>query len=171
MPDLSSHCLAEKLFSKHNTWLRNWLFSRLGCTDQADDFVKDTFMRVIRRREKLRKEPLKEPRAYLITIARGLLTDHWRRKEVEQAWHYTLSQLPMEEVPSPEISLTLLETLVEIDEILETLPPPVRKAFLWSQLEGYSCRQIACELEVSLSTAERYVAKALCRCYDLRYSV
>lgn len=166
----SSNCPAERLFTEHNNWLRSWLFSRIGCRYLADDLLQDTFVRVIRRREQLRAVPLREPKAYLTTIAKGIVTDHWRRKDLEQAWLETLSLLPEETVPSPEIKLMLFETLVEIDQILETLKPNVRKAFLWSQLEGYSCRQIAEELGVSLSTAERYVAKSLRRCYDLRFS-
>ncbi|OMH25987.1 sigma-70 family RNA polymerase sigma factor [Motiliproteus sp. MSK22-1] len=162
-------CPAEKLFIEHNSWLRCWLLSRLECSYQAEDLVQDTFVRVIRRREQLRHAPLYEPKAYLVTIARGLLTDHWRRKELEQAWKETLAHLPEEAVPSPEIRLALFEVLTEIDEILDTLKPSVRRAFIWSQLEGYSCRRIAEELDVSLSTAERYVAKALRRCYDLRF--
>jgi len=164
-------CPTEKLYIEHNSWLHCWLLSRLGCSHQADDFVQDTFIRVMKRREQLRQAPLLEPKAYLATIARGLLTDHWRRKDLELAWLETLAQLPEETVPSPELKLVLFETLTEIDQILESLKPAVRKAFIWSQLEGYSCRQIAEQLNVSLATAERYVAKALRRCYDLRFSL
>lgn len=171
MPSMSTGCQTVKLFTEHNTWLRCWLYARLGCNHQAEDLVQDTFVRVIRRREQLRDESLREPKAYLATIAKGLLTDHWRRKDLEKAWLETLAHLPEESVPSPEIRLSLFETLIEIDQILEALKPQVRKAFLWSQLEGYSCREIAEKLGVSLATAERYVAKALRCCYDLRFNI
>lgn len=169
MPSVSSDCPAEKLFTEHNTWLRGWVRSRIDCRYQADDLVQDTFVRIVLRREQLLQQPLREPKAYLATIARGLLTDHWRRKELEQAWLETLRHLPEEVVPAPEVRLVLFETLTEIDQILETLKPAVRKAFILSQLEGYSCRQVAAQLGVSLATAERYVAQALRRCYDLRF--
>lgn len=171
MPSISPGCQATKLFTEHNTWLRCWLYSRLGCNYRAEDLVQDTFVRVIKRREKLREEIVREPKAYLATIAKGLLTDYWRREDLEKAWQETLALLPEESTPSPELQLCLFETLVEIDQILETLKPQVRKAFLWSQLEGYSCRQIAEKLGVSLATAERYVAKALRACYDYKFSL
>lgn len=164
-------CPTEKLYAEHNAWLRYWLSSRLGCHHQAEDLTHDTFIRVIRRREQLQRQPLREPRAFLATIARGLLTDYWRRRALENAWKETLANLPEDEVPSPELSLVLFELLTEIDLLLDSLKPAVRRAFLLAQLEGYSCRQIAEELGVSLATAERYVAKALRSCYDLRFSL
>ncbi len=169
MSSIGRDCPAEKLFVEHNSWLRGWLLSRIDCRYQADDLVQDTFVRVIKRREQLRQEPLREPKAYLATIARGLLTDHWRRKELEQAWQETLAHLPEDVIPSPELRLEMFQTLTEIDLILEAFKPPVRKAFILAQLEGYTCRQIAQELDVSLATAERYVAKVLRRCYDLQF--
>ncbi|EHP38425.1 ECF subfamily RNA polymerase sigma-24 factor [Cupriavidus basilensis OR16] len=60
-------------------------------------------------------------------------------------------------------------TLIAIDRILDALKPQVRKAFLWAQLEGLTCRQIAERLGVSLATAERHVAAALRHCYSLRF--
>jgi RNA polymerase sigma factor (sigma-70 family) len=77
--------------------------------------------------------------------------------------------MPEAEAPSPESRLIFLETLVTIDRILDSLKPAVRNAFLWAQLEGLTCPQIAERLGVSLATAERYIAKALRQCYALRF--
>lgn len=148
-----------------------WLRKKLGCTHQAADLAQDVFVRVLVRRVANPAAALhiKEPRAYLSTIARGLVIDHWRRCELERAWLETLAALPEAEAPSPEQRLTILETLVALDRALDTLPAAVRQAFLWAQLEGLTCPQIAQRLGVSLATAERYVAKGLRRCYELRF--
>ena len=53
--------------------------------------------------------------------------------------------------------------------MLDALKPKVRTAFLWAQLEGLTCPQIAGRLGVSLSTAERYVSTALRHCYTVRF--
>ncbi|SEB05621.1 MULTISPECIES: sigma-70 family RNA polymerase sigma factor [Marinobacterium] len=164
-----SICPTEALYIEHNTWLRCWFRSRTQCACQAEDLAQDTFLRVIRRRGQLQDQPLREPRAFLATIARGLLTDHWRRRELELAWQETLAQLPEESIPSPELGLVLFETLTEIDQMLDTLKPKVRQAFLLAQLEGCTCRQVAEQLGVSRATAERYLAKALRHCYHLQY--
>lgn len=154
------------LYSDHHRWLQGWLRRRLGNTTDATDLAQDVFIRILARR---RAVLAREPRAYLSSIARGLVIDHWRRRELEQAWLATLAALPAPEAPSPQDCTLILEALVEIDRLLDSLPAPVRRAFLLAQLDGLTCPQIAQELGVSLATAERYIAKALRRCYELRF--
>lgn len=155
------------LYLQHHSWLQGWLRRQLGNAFDAADLAHDVFMRVLARRALVQA---REPRAYLSTIARGLVIDHWRRRELEQAWLETLAALPPGEAPSPEARLQVLETLVAIDRMLDALKPQVRAAFLWAQLDGLTCPQIAQRLQVSLATAERYVARALRHCYDLRFT-
>jgi DNA-directed RNA polymerase specialized sigma24 family protein len=52
----------------------------------------------------------------------------------------------------------------------QSVPIPVRRAFLWARLEGLTCPEIAERLGVSLATAERYIATALRHCYALHFS-
>ncbi|GBL57488.1 ECF subfamily RNA polymerase sigma-24 factor [Pseudomonas citronellolis] len=63
----------------------------------------------------------------------------------------------------------MLESLIRIDRLLDRLKPKVRQAFIWAQLEGLTCPQIAQRLEVSLATVERYLATALRACYALHF--
>lgn len=156
----------ETLYNDHHSWLQGWLRHKLGHAGDAADIAQDVFLRILIRQQPLR---LNEPRAYLSTIARGLVIDHWRRRELETAWLETLATLPEAQTPSPESRLLLLETLFAIDRMLDGLKPQVRQAFLLAQLEGVSCPDIAVRLGVSLSTAERYIAKALRHCYRVQF--
>lgn len=157
---------AEDLYRGHHGWLQGWLRRKLGDAMEAADIAQDVFIRVLTRQQPVRAH---EPRAYLSTIARGLVIDHWRRRALERAWLDTLAVLPEAEAPSPESRALVLEALIEIDRMLDSLKPQVRTAFLWAQLEGLSCPQIASRLGVSLATAERYVARALRHCYAMRF--
>ncbi|MBB3102762.1 sigma-70 family RNA polymerase sigma factor [Azomonas macrocytogenes] len=163
---LSRDSSITHLYAQHQGWLQGWLRRRLNDSSDAADLAQDTFLRVLQRRQNL---SLEEPRAYLRTIAHGLLIDLWRRRDIERAWLETLQQLPEQQAPSPEVSLLMIETLVAIDNLLDELPPAVREAFLLAQLEGLSCPRIAERLGVSLSTVERYIAKALRHCYRLAF--
>lgn len=154
------------LYSNHHSWLQRWLCRRLGNTFDAADIAQDVFMRVLTRQQPVQ---VQEPRAYLSSIARGLVIDHWRRRELEQVWLEILASLPEPETPSPENRLIFLEALIEIDRMLDSLKPPVRTAFLLAQLDGLTCPQIAQSLGVSLATVERYIAKALRQCYRLQF--
>lgn len=78
---------------------------------------------------------INEPRAYLMTLAQRVLYNFWRRK-IEQAYMEALAALPEAAAPSPETRSLLLETLLEIDRRLHTLPQAARQALLLSQLDG-----------------------------------
>ncbi|WP_420548050.1 sigma-70 family RNA polymerase sigma factor [Curvivirga sp.] len=154
----------EHLYTGHNLWLRNWFSSRLGCSFQAADLAQDTFVRILMRRESLDHSVIRQPRAYLRVIAKGLLVDHFRHKEVERAFLEALSILPEPEVLSPEDQKVLLESIQLIDAALDRLPDPVRKAFLLSQLDGATYSEIANEMEISTRTVKRYMQKGFSQC-------
>ncbi|MEG1040090.1 MAG: sigma-70 family RNA polymerase sigma factor [Pseudomonas sp.] len=154
------------LYRTHHSWLHGWLSCRLGCRENAADLAQDTFVRLLKSRQ---ISPLREPRAYLSSIARGLMIDQYRRRELERAYLESIALLPEQEVPSEESRLLILDALERIDRMLSTLKPRVRQAFLLAQLDGLSCPQIAKALGVSRATVERDLAKALQHCYRLRY--
>ena len=90
MHDDSIASPVAKLYANHHGWLRSWLHRRLGHSADAEDLAHDTFIRVLRSKEDVRE--LRQPMAFLATIANGLLIiagvakrssgrtwKHWRR--------------------------------------------------------------------------------------------
>ncbi|MGY8811320.1 MAG: sigma-70 family RNA polymerase sigma factor [Pseudomonadales bacterium] len=154
------------LYSEHHGWLFAWLRRKLGCSEQAADMAQDTFVRVL-----VRDEPVSNhaPKAFLSTIARGLVIDHWRRSALEKAYLDALAQIPEQFYPSAEEHHQTLQTLEQIAALLDGLKAKVRTAFLLYQLGGMTHAQIAKQLGVSSRTVERHVADALFHCYQLRY--
>ncbi|MGI4812309.1 MAG: sigma-70 family RNA polymerase sigma factor [Janthinobacterium lividum] len=163
---------ADALYGAHHTWLLGWLTHKLRNTADAADLAHDTFVRVLGREASgsAPAEPLREPRAWLTAIANGLVIDHWRRRELEQAYLRALALLPEAVAPSPEARLLVLETLYALDALLDGLKPAVRSALLRARLDGLTVPQVAAELGVSVATAERYLAQALRHCYDYIYA-
>ena len=156
----------SQLYGQHHPWLLRWLRGKLSCTDHAADLAQDTFVKLLA----TPGEPafnLREPRAYLTTVARRLLIDHYRRQSLEQAWLATLAQLPAPTAPSAEERLLILETLHQIDAMLDGLGVKVRTAFLLSQLEGMAYADIAARLQVSERTVKRYMAQGFELCLTL----
>jgi len=107
---------------------------------------------------------MSEPRAYLTTVAKRLVIDHYRRRSLEQAWLDTLALMPENFMPAPEERLIMLETLHQVDTMLDGLPPPVRSAFLLAQLEGLTYAEIAVRLNLSERTIKRHMVRALEQC-------
>jgi RNA polymerase sigma factor (sigma-70 family) len=58
---------------------------------------------------------------------------------------------------------------MQIDLMLDGLKPRFKQAFLMSRLEGTSYQLIAKQLNVSLSSVEKYMAKAMMHCCRDRF--
>ncbi|AUA31207.1 sigma-70 family RNA polymerase sigma factor [Pseudomonas sp. SGAir0191] len=163
---MPSNDLVQTLYSAHHGWLHTWLRHRLGNAADAADVAQDTFMRLLQRREHLQ---IQQPRAFLRTVARGLIIDHWRREELHKAYLEALARVPEANTPDVETRELLLELLERIAKMLDGLKPKVRTAFLLAQCEGLRHQEIAQQMGVSVRTVERYIADALYHCYLLRY--
>ncbi len=139
----------------------------MGCSEQAADLAHDTFVRLI---VSGRLPAAEQGRRYLAQIARHLLIDLRRRYRIEQAWLETLLLQPEAEEPSPETRALIVETLLQIDAMLGRMPAKVRSAFLLSQFEGLSYAEIAERLDVSVSSVQKYMIRAIQACYQVLYS-
>lgn len=159
---VSSEQAFHDLYRDHRSWLEQWLSRRMGNGWDAADLGQDAFMRVLTSSQQIAE--LQEPRAYLKTIGKRLLFNFHKRRSLEQAYLEALALLPEACAPSPEQRWLLLETLQQLDELLDGLPPVVRRAFLLSQLEGLGYREIAERLDVSERSVKRYMAQAYEHC-------
>ncbi|MFM9926442.1 sigma-70 family RNA polymerase sigma factor [Variovorax sp. H27-G14] len=162
------HPHVHTLYSDHHGWLQGWLRKKLGNAFDAADLAQDTFVRILSAPddtpEKQGHWQLQEPRAYLTVVAKRLLANLYRRRSLEQAYLDALGAWPEPQAPSPEQQAIILETLQEIDTMLDGLCAPVRQAFLMAQLEGLGYAEIALKLSVSERTVKRYMAEAMARC-------
>ena len=159
--DLSLQHAVHTLYEDHHNWLCGWLRKRLGCVDHAADLAQDTFIRVLTQR---RAPELREPRAYLSTVARSLMIDLFRRRAVEQAYLETLALIPEPVAFSPEARTLIIETLMEIDRLLDGLGSRTREIFLMAQLDGLSYVEIGRRLGVSVTTVKKHAVRALTHC-------
>ena len=157
--------LVHRLYVDHQGWLNCWLRRQLGCRQRAADLAQDTFVRVLSKDQGL--DAIREPRAYLHTIARGLLINHWRRRQIEQAYLDAVALQPEAVAPSPESQALVVETLLQVDAMLSRLPEKVRRAFLLSQLHGLTYAAIALEVGVSERMVKKYMAQAMLHCLTL----
>jgi len=155
------------LYRDHHGWLHGWLRKRLGDREQAADIAQDTFLRLLLGG---RLPSLDEGRSYLAQIARNLVIDQWRRQRIERAYLDSIAHLPEPESPSLETRAMVIETLLQIDAMLDAMPAKVREAFLLSQFEGLTYPQVAERLQVSVSSVQKYMQRAISACYQVLYA-
>lgn len=151
----------EILYREHHSWLWQWIKSRLDCDDQARDLTQETFVKLLVQN---RAEDLRAPKAYLSSIARGLLIDVFRRRSVEKAYLDALSLQPEQHAISPELQHSILETLMEIDQLLDSMSERGRQIFLMAQLDGLSYAEISRRLDISVNTVRKHFIRAMTHC-------
>lgn len=163
--------LIDELYRNHRGWLHQWLRQKLGNHDQAADLVQDTFIKLLQTRDEFLG--LKEPRAYLTSIAKNLLIDQVRRKRIEQAYLDGLSQMEymLDTVASPEDQLQIIQALDQLCKALEDVSAKAQHAFILHYLEGYTHKETAAQLGVSTKMIQKYLASCLIRCYQTRLDV
>ncbi len=156
----------DALYSEHNGWLKRWLQQRLGCPERAADIAQDTFVRIL-----LKETPpqIEKPRAYLTTIANGLVINHWRRQALEQAYLEILQQQPEPIVPSHEETALVIEKLEQLARMLDGLPIRAKQVFLLARLDGLAYKQIAERLDISVNMVQKAMTLAIANCYHALY--
>lgn len=137
------------------------LQARLRNRAEAEDVTSETFVRVLAYR---RLSAMQEPRAYLSTVAKSVLVQTWRRRDLERACIEALGTTADAFSPSPQERAELLQLLERIADALDGLSVRARTAFLMSQLDGQTYAEIAAQLGVSVSRVRQYMAQGLRRC-------
>lgn len=155
------------LYADHHSWLFGWLRGKLGNAAEAADLTHDAFVRIFAGRD---IAAIAQPRAYLTSVAKGILVNWYRRQALEHAWLDALALLPEPAVPSPEEQTIVLETLHRVDAMLDALPAAVRHTFLLSQLDGLTYDAIAAQAGISLRTVKRHMKQGFTACLVLAAS-
>ena len=168
-PSGSSLTPLAPFYRAHYPWLVDWLKQRTRGGDNAADLAQDTFMRLLIKG--VDTAAVASPRAYLSTIARGLLVDQWRRADLERAYLEVLATQPEAVQPSVEERALALEMLRAVERMLRGLAERPREAFLLARLSGLTYQEIGGRLGVSERMVKKYMAQALLHCVQLRDEV
>jgi RNA polymerase sigma-70 factor, ECF subfamily len=121
--------LALELFERHRGALRSYLRLATGSADLADELSQDVYLRVITRGATY--QPRGRDRAWLFSIARHLVVDHFRRR--------TTTTVPLAEIGRPPVQMAP----VSLKESLANLPEREREVFLLSEVGGLTYAEIA----------------------------
>jgi RNA polymerase sigma factor (sigma-70 family) len=159
--DVSHRNHIDGLFRAHYSWLCAHLRRHLGASPSVEDIAAETFVQLL---QAPGLTPIREPRALLTTIARRLIYQLWRRRNLE---HQHLDQLQhddIQSVKSPEELVQLSQALQSLDQTLGRLPGKVRATFLLSRVDGLTYPQIAAELGISQRSVSVYMTRSQALC-------
>ena len=157
-----AHCdHVSQLYRTHYLWLHARLCRYLDSSSYAEDIAADTFAQLLSAPQGL---VIREPRALLTTIARRLIFQLWRRRDVERAYLMSVQQQEPLHFPSPETLAQAIQALQMIDARLDGLPDKVRETFVLSRVNGLTYPEIAQQLGISRRSVSDYMVRALKRC-------
>lgn len=153
------------VYQTHQTTLLCWFKNKLQHHHQSEDLSHEVFYRALKSTYDYKN--IKEPKAWLLGIAKHVIIDHWRHQHVEHLYLKALAQLPEEFQPSVEHEICIRETLFQVHKILEKLPPRATQVFLLSQLDGLTYKMICEKLDISEATVKRDMKLAFLACISL----
>jgi RNA polymerase sigma-70 factor (ECF subfamily) len=154
------------LYVSHGDWLRAWLRRHTRCSYRAADLAQDTFCRVL----ETETGPVRDPRSYLSTVARRILIDDIRHREIERAY-LAVHAVRMGDADhlTPERITEAAQLLGAVLCLLETLPAKARYAFMMVRFDGLRYADAGRQLGISERMVKRHVAKVYAHCYALAY--
>ena len=162
----------HRIIRDHEPAIRRFLRARLANHPDYEDLVQDIFLKLARQDnldDKLSRGEA-QTRSYLFSIATNLIKDRYRRKTTEREAESTLAaeELMKKQAPSPEDILISRQNLAAIRKAILELPANCRRAFVLSRFRNMSYREIAEEMNISISMVEKHIMRALA---ELRSSV
>jgi RNA polymerase sigma-70 factor (ECF subfamily) len=135
----------ETAYTSHAPGIYRFLFWRTNNTALSQDLTSGVFEKAWRARKTFHGT---SPKSWLYTIARNLLTDHWRKKQdilLEDP-----DALPQESsAPSIENRLDTEADIQRLRQAVETLPDTMRSVIQLRFIKGYSSKQTARQLHTT----------------------
>jgi len=157
------------LVTEHRVPLEKYLARKLDSPEDAAEVAQEAFLRLHRMKS---PETLDNARAFLFQVATNLAVDQLRRRKL----HFRFLTIERGQVldgeqpdinasgASPEKILGAKQKLSAIYAAVDELPLQVKQAFLLHRRSGMSYSDIAREMDVSVSSVEKYILVALKHC-------
>ncbi len=157
--------LLQRVIHDHGTAIRRFVRARLANHPDYEDLVQDVYVKLARQKNLDRKLSLGEAqtRSYLFSIAANLLRDRYRRNSIRREVKLSVAEEEGFGVfsLSPEDILISRQRLDAIRKGILRLPFNCRRAFLLSRFQDLSYREIAEEMDISISMVEKHIMRAL----------
>ncbi|WP_460273883.1 RNA polymerase sigma factor [Celeribacter sp. ULVN23_4] len=152
----------QSLFLSHRRELELYLTRKMQDPEVAADLTQETFLRFMQRRNDS-EAVIDNVRSYLYRIAHNLMVDYLRqqgRAMVEMPGPELLEHVS-DDRPDQEQTTLGRERVQQLVFALKDLPQRSRQVFILNRIEGLSYREVATRLEISESSVQKHLAKAL----------
>jgi RNA polymerase sigma-70 factor (ECF subfamily) len=151
----------------HGRGLHRFLSRRMqGWRAEVPDLVQEVFLRLLRVED---HEAIRNPQAYLYTIANHVLHQHaLKNAQVSEVRRFAdVLGWNSEEESDPEVLLETEERFAALSLALQKHSPRAYATLVLHRCDGIPLKDIAPRLGVSYTMVKRYLAQALTFCQQL----
>ncbi len=150
----------ELAFRAHATELRSFLHRQLRNPETAADLAQETYLRLLRQPP---RKPVLNLRGFIFKIARNLVIDHARSSQIREHLDEGIAYLYEVTGESPELFDVVVaqQDLAAMAHALNRLPVQCQHIFTLCRLQNLPHKEVASQLQVSISTVEKKLAIAL----------
>lgn len=163
-PATKQHFLAS-IEKAHSSQLRRFLSARLrNAAADVPDLVQEIYLRVLRLKD---HEAIRNPQAYLYTIATHVLHQYTLRRAVEPTTMDPLNVVDGLETslaPDPAEEADIEQRIEAMERALEAHSPRAYAVLVMYRCEGLTLKQIGERLGVSDVMARKYLERAMKYC-------
>ena len=152
-----------EVFINNLSSLQSYLSRFFHSTHDIEDVLQDAYIRAV---EAEKVNQIQKPKAFLYKVCKNLAINHCNRA-AQKLTHY------IEDFEE----LYVLDSAVSLDNQIEQetrfvlfcdavklLPPQCRSVFVLKKVYGFSSKEIAKRLSISVSTVDKHLAKGMVIC-------
>jgi RNA polymerase sigma-70 factor, ECF subfamily len=148
----------EEIFRKYSEKIYYFAIRYYNSAEDAENIVQDVFIKLWDEREGVKEEL--SLNNYIYTIAKNHLFNIHRKKINEKAYRsYIVDHLVQS--ANLENELIYADLKAGVDKIIDELPAQRKKVFLMGNMEGFSNKEMASVLNLSVRTIEVHKSLAI----------
>ena len=163
MADKPQKSSVEQSFAENESALKRFLERFFYSTHDIEDILQEVFLQTWNIEK---KQEIQLPKSYMFRVARNMALKELKKKS-RQINAYIEEVNPDELVRNEtftENEVDLSERLILFEKALATLPPRCRNVFVLRKIFGFSQKEIARRMNISVSTVEKHIINGIQRC-------
>lgn len=157
--------LILKSFLQNETALKKYLTRFFSRSQDVDDIAQETFLKAYAAEE---KADVHSPKSFLFKVAKHTALNEIAKKSNNTTDYIADSDNSdvLKDVGqvSAEQQLDSKQKLIVFSKAVANLPPNCRRVFLMRKMDGLKVKEIARELDISVSGVEKHIATGLVKC-------
>lgn len=149
----------SRAVNEYSKRLQAFIRKRVKRLDEAEDILQDVFLKLAETDQLMK--PIDELGSWLFAVTRNRITDSYRKKrtdslpetaEDDEEFMDAIGRLLFDDRNTPESEYIREVFWIELKEALAQLPDKQREVFELTELEGFSFKELAEQMQVPVNT-------------------